>query len=126
GGVVWATAPAGTVNSDGATIDGDGVANPLNVPTGGITTTQIEDGTIISADIAPDAVTTDNILDANVTPIKIQQGAVGQVLTTDASGVVWATAPTGAVNSDGATVDGDGVVNPLNVPEGGITTTQIL
>ncbi|MET7030846.1 hypothetical protein ABXZ32_15690, partial [Sediminicola luteus] len=53
----------------------------------GITSTQIFDGTIATADIA----------DNNVTPAKIAVGADGQVLTTSGTNVVWA-APTAGQN----------------------------
>ncbi|MEB8347351.1 hypothetical protein OO010_14955, partial [Flavobacteriaceae bacterium KMM 6898] len=49
GNVIWDDLPTGTagaVNSDGITIVGDGVASDLSVPTGGITSAQIFDGTI--------------------------------------------------------------------------------
>ncbi|WP_157483862.1 beta strand repeat-containing protein, partial [Maribacter hydrothermalis] len=84
GNVVWDNLPtgtAGTVTSDGITIVGDGLATALQVPTGGITSLQIFDETIATADIADD----------NVTPDKIEQGAAGEVLTTDINGdVIWA------------------------------------
>tara|TARA_R110002051_G_scaffold43769_1_gene89319 strand:- start:2131 stop:6144 length:4014 start_codon:yes stop_codon:yes gene_type:complete len=84
GNVVWDNLPtgtAGTVTPDGTTIIGDGLATALQVPTGGITSLQILDGTI----------TVDDIADNNITPDKIQQGATGEVLTTDINGdVIWA------------------------------------
>ena len=47
--------------SDGSTITGDGAATALSIPTGGVTTTQILDGTIAEGDIANDAVTFDKL-----------------------------------------------------------------
>ncbi|MCK0191390.1 hypothetical protein, partial [Arenibacter sp. F20364] len=117
GDVVWAAPAAGSVSVDGTTITGDGNLTNLSVPTGGITTTQIFDGTIATADIA----------DNNVTPTKIEQGATGQVLTTDGAGdVVWAVPAAGSVSADGTTITGDGNITDLSVPTGGITTVQIL
>jgi hypothetical protein len=79
---------------------GDGSATDLSVPAGGITTTQIQDLTIATADIANNAVTTIKIADNTVTPDKIEQGASGEVLTTDAGGnVVWAAATGGTTQN---------------------------
>jgi hypothetical protein len=41
-----------TVTVDGLTVNGDGSGTPLSIPIGGITTTQILDGTVSSTDIA--------------------------------------------------------------------------
>ncbi|MCK0193097.1 hypothetical protein, partial [Arenibacter sp. F20364] len=97
GDVVWAVPAAGSVSADGTTITGDGNLTDLSVPTDGITTNQILDGTIATADIA----------DNNVTPAKIEQGTTGQVLTTDGAGdVVWAVPAAGSVSADGTTITG--------------------
>ncbi len=42
-----------------------------------VNTAKITNATIISEDLATDAITTDKIVDANVTPIKIESGAIG-------------------------------------------------
>ncbi|MFS4457483.1 hypothetical protein, partial [Maribacter sp. 2304DJ31-5] len=94
GAVIWANLPTGTggtVQADGVTIEGNGSAtNQLQIVTGGITTTQIFDGTIGTLDIA----------DNNITPEKIQEGADGQVLTTNGIGdVIWATPGTPTIVS---------------------------
>ncbi len=52
-----------TVTVDGSTINGDGSGTPLNVPTDGITTTEILDGTVSSTDIA-----NSTIVDADIAP----------------------------------------------------------
>jgi len=67
---------AGAVTAD-ATIDGDGsLATPLSIADDAITTARILDGEVQTADIA----------DNNVTTAKIEEGANGEVLTTDALG----------------------------------------
>ena len=72
-----------TVNTDGTTITGDGVAIPLSV------------GTITDTELAADAVTTVKILNDNVTPAKIEPGSSdGEVLTTIGTDVVWAAGTT--------------------------------
>ena len=70
--------------------------------------------------------TTNNILDANVTQDKIAPGADGEVLTTTAGTTVWAAPTAGAVTADGTTITGDGNATDLSVATEGITTTQIL
>ncbi|WP_273567797.1 bZIP transcription factor [Maribacter halichondriae] len=101
GAVTWANLPGGTggtVESDGVTIEGNGVSpNPLQIRDGG------------------------------VTPPKIEPSATdGQVLTTVAGNVAWATATAGA-SITGTTIDGDGTVaTPLELADDAVTTIKIL
>ncbi|MEB8330582.1 hypothetical protein OO009_14570, partial [Flavobacteriaceae bacterium KMM 6897] len=70
GNVIWDDLPTGTagaVNSDGITIVGDGVASDLSVPTGGITSAQIFDGTIAAVDLNQMGAANDQILKWNGT-----------------------------------------------------------
>ncbi|WP_350288017.1 hypothetical protein, partial [uncultured Croceitalea sp.] len=62
--------------------------NELDIADNAIDTDKIIDGQVQTLDIA----------DNNVTPAKIEEGANGQVLTTNAGGdVVWAAPVAGAV-----------------------------
>ena len=126
GDVIWQAPAVANVNVDGATIIGNGNTFPLSIPEGGITSSQISDGTISSTDLGIDAVATVNILNKNVTPAKIQNGADGEVLTTNATGdVIWALPALGNVNVDGNTIQGNGNTTDLFIPEGGVTSSQI-
>ncbi|MGI9549849.1 MAG: beta strand repeat-containing protein [Aurantibacter sp.] len=136
--VQWVDAGgSGAVSTDGSTIVGDGSTTDLSVPVGGITSNEILDATIASADLGPDVITTDKIgfgevgtsdlEDLGVTPGKIEPSATdGEVLLTTGGAVVWGTVPAGAVGT-GATIDGDGTVgNELEVANNAITTARIL
>ena len=86
------------------TLNGTGtLADPLtlDVTDGGIGTVELAADAVDNSRVADNAIQTENILDGqvqtndiadnNVTPAKIEQGANGQVLTTDGTGdVVWA------------------------------------
>ncbi len=90
----------GAINS--AKIE-DGSVTAVDLMNNGIiNSTKIIDGTITSIDMENGAVETANILDANVTPIKIAPSATNdQFLSTDAGGnVVWADLPPSAVNQN--------------------------
>ncbi len=104
------------INVDNSTVEVN--ADVLRVKTSGITTSQILDGTIVTADIATGGVTSTNILDGTIVPIDIATGGVnstnildgtiaaedvgaggaGQILATDATGtsVSWVN-PTSAI-----------------------------
>ncbi|MEM1340614.1 MAG: hypothetical protein AAGF96_22855, partial [Bacteroidota bacterium] len=103
GNVVWDDLPTGTggaVNSDGVTIQGDGVATNLQVVDGGIDNIQLADNSVTTAKILDGEVQTDDIADANVTEQKINPSATdGQVLTTVGGNVQWAAPTTGAVQT---------------------------
>ncbi len=98
-------------------------------PTVFVDATLTGDGTTpaTALSIADGAITTDKILDQNVTPPKIQPSATdGQVLTTSGGTVQWATATAGAVGT-GTTIDGDGTVgNELEVADNAITSAMIV
>ncbi len=105
GAVAWVDAPTGSGGStelaDQITIQGDGTAgNEFSVADGSISSTKITDGTISPIDIGNDAVETDKILNAAVTPLKIEPSTqTEQFLSTDATGtVVWADLPPAASN----------------------------
>lgn len=63
-----------------------------------VETAKIKDGAVIASKLAVDSVETAKIKNGNVTPIKIQPGTDGQVLTTTGTTVGWA-APAGATTS---------------------------
>ncbi len=125
--VVWAAPTAGVVGT-GTTIIGDGtVGNELDIAPNAITSAMIIDGAVQNGDIANDGVTTLKILNANVTPAKLQPSATnGQVLTTVGGNVQWAAAAAGAVGT-GTTIIGDGTVgNELDIAPNAITTAMII
>ncbi|QLG44322.1 beta strand repeat-containing protein [Costertonia aggregata] len=95
-------ATTGALEINPATITGDGdiTSTELTI-TGGIDAAFNN----VTLEIAADAVTTVKILDNNVTPAKIAQGASGNVLTTDASGdVVWAAPSEATVTATAGSV----------------------
>ncbi|MCK0137370.1 hypothetical protein, partial [Arenibacter sp. S6351L] len=70
---------------------------------------EITAGAVGTAELSDDSVSSVKILNANVTPIKIQPGAANQIMTTNGAGVVtWA--PVGSVggNQDLTSVLGNG------------------
>ena len=63
----------------------------LDVADGGIGTVELAADAVDNSRVADNAIQTENIVDNNVTPAKIQPSATdGQVLTTTAGDVVWA------------------------------------
>ncbi len=107
GDVVWATNIPGGVLT-GTTLDGDGTAGN-------------------ALELADNAVVTAKILDANVTPAKIEAGGNGQVLTTDASGdVAWAVPTAGFVFTNTDRITGDGTSgDPLTIKNDAITAFEL-
>ncbi|MEA1786697.1 hypothetical protein U1E44_11385 [Arenibacter sp. GZD96] len=121
-GVDWIDLPAGSTPLvfDNTTLSGDGsIATPYTVA----------DNAISEIKIQNDAVTTAKILDANVTPTKIEPSLTnGQVLTTVGGIAVWEDLPPGGaiLEFDSATIAGDGsIATPYTVADDGISTTQI-
>ncbi|MGF1559225.1 MAG: hypothetical protein ACFCUL_09060, partial [Flavobacteriaceae bacterium] len=80
--------------------------------------------------LADNAVTTAKILDANITPIKIQPSiTIGQVLTTTATGTEWSTPPPGGSTAlfDTNTISGTGVLgDEYTLADNAVTTAKIL
>ncbi|ASO03615.1 bZIP transcription factor [Arenibacter algicola] len=95
GNVIWDDLPTGTagaVNSDGLTVVGDGVASDLQVPTGGITTMQILDLTIGTADIAENAISSTKIANAAILAEDLNQMGAANDQVLKWNGTVWAPA----------------------------------
>ena len=84
------------VNVDGTTIQIN--ADILRVPSGGISTTQILDGTILTGDISTGGVTSSNILDGTILATDIATGAVATAEILDAT-ILPADVAAGAVNT---------------------------
>ncbi len=84
-------------------------------------------GQVVNVDIADGAVTTDKILNANVTPIKIAPGASNQVLVTDGTGAVaWINKDAFGAIADQVTIGGTGTtLDPFYVLDLGITTAKL-
>ncbi len=115
------SAGSGTTElADQATITGDGT--PGNE-------FQVADGGIAALQLADNAVTTPKILDANITPAKIEpSGTAGQVLTTVGGVAVWQDPAAGGTTelADQVTIDGDGALgNEFGVANLGIGTAQL-
>ncbi len=155
-GTAWAPSTLPPVSGDdwgtqsaqvGAALTGNGTnATPLNVATGGITTTHLLDGTVATIDLADNAVTNAKMADNAVNTTELANGAVtapklnqmgastDQVLRWN--GTAWAPSTLPSVTGDdwgsqsaqvGAALTGNGTnATPLNVATGGITTTHLL
>ncbi|WP_149277383.1 beta strand repeat-containing protein [Pareuzebyella sediminis] len=87
-------------------------------------------GTGVSGDeytVADNAISTIKIVDANVTPIKIEPSTNdGEVLLTTGGAVAWGPAPSASVSSDGLTLTGNGLTGTeLQVTDNGINTLQL-
>jgi len=84
-------------------------------------------GTADATVIANDAVTTDKILDASVTPAKIEKGADNTVLVTDATGAVaWLAKDGFGAVADDETITGAGTTaSPFKVENSGITAIEL-
>ncbi len=92
----------GAVSTDGSTIAGDGDATPLSVPTDGITSNEIADGTIAIADLSSLGAT-----------------SAGQVLKWDGSQwVIGVDESAGTANVSGV-IEGDGTIGaPIKLIDG--------
>ncbi|WP_026813567.1 beta strand repeat-containing protein, partial [Arenibacter certesii] len=112
GDVIWDDLPAGTGNTvitDGETINGNGVDIDLSVPTGGITTLQILDGTILSEDISDKTIEL-----AKIKPLNGPLSSNQMLITNSATGEVEWT----PVNASG----GGEVNTGINIGSAGIGT----
>ncbi|MCK0148304.1 hypothetical protein MWU78_21850 [Arenibacter sp. F26102] len=86
GNVIWDNLPSGVGNAvvaDELTITGDGESTPLQVITGGITTTQIFDGTIADIDIADQAITLPKLVNGTAAGQLMQWNGTDWVLVAD-------------------------------------------
>jgi hypothetical protein len=93
-----------------------------DVATGGITSTQILDGTIAAADIGTGAITSTGILDGTVAAADIGTGAVTSTGILDGT-IAAADIGTGAVTSTGIL---DGTIAAVDLATGSVTTAKIL
>ena len=73
------------INSDVLRVKPEGVTSN-EIATGAVTTTEILNGTIVTADIATGGVTSTDILDATIVTTDIASAGNDQILTTDGSG----------------------------------------
>ena len=81
---------------------------------------------IDTPELADDAVTTDKILDANVTPGKIAPGTNGQVLTTIGGVTSWENSLTSVVGVTGQVAAADGTAGAYTINDPSIETTSII
>ncbi len=108
------------VNVDGSTITIN--TDVLGVPTGGITTTQILDGTIVTGDISTGGVTSANILDGTIVTGDIATGGV------TSTNILDATILTGDISVGGVTSGNilDETILATDIATGAVTTSEIL
>ncbi|WP_197496128.1 beta strand repeat-containing protein, partial [Maribacter hydrothermalis] len=85
-----------TIIADGAIIGGaggkiaDNSITASDLAPNSVNASEINSNAVGTSELQVDAVETENLLNGNVTPIKIQPGSINQVLTTNSSGsVVW-------------------------------------
>ncbi len=147
--VIWANPTVSNVNSDNAIFSGNGNTVALSILDNAIVPDKIEQGTdgqilttngtnVIWANPTAGNVNSDNaifsgngntvalsILDDAIVPDKIEQGADGQILTTNGTDVIWANPTAGNVNSDNAIFSGNGNTVALSILDDAIVPDKI-
>ena len=100
----------------------DGTIATADIAAGAVTTTEILDGTIATADIAAGAVTTTEILDGTIATVDIAAGAVTTTEILDGT----ITAVDIATDAVTTTEILDGTIATADIAAGAVTTTEIL
>ena len=100
----------------------DGTIATADIAAGAVTTTEILDGTIATADIAAGAVTTTEILDGTITAVDIATDAVTTTEILDGT-IATADIAAGAVTT---TEILDGTITAVDIATDAVTTTEIL
>ena len=100
----------------------DGTIATADIAAGAVTTTEILDGTIATVDIAAGAVTTTEILDGTITAVDIATDAVTTTEILDGT-IATADIAAGAVTT---TEILDGTITAVDIATDAVTTTEIL
>lgn len=105
----------------------DNAVSATKLATNAVTTGAMADGAVDAAKLALGAVTTSAVVDEAITEAKLaalNTPTEGQVLRYESGNLTW-TAPSAPVTTDGSTLTGDGTTTPLQILQGGVTSTEL-